>query len=248
MISFMVSVIIPAYNCENVLSDAVDSVLKQTLQNLEILIIDDCSTDGTLTLAEELAQNDERIRVIRNEANLGVAMTRNRGIDAASFEWIAFLDSDDIWLPEKLEKQIECLFQTGADLCYTGYCCVDIDGKEVGKPHNVPTEINWHRMLSENVVGCSTALFRKPDELRMRPEYFHEDYVLWLELMLNDYIFAGVSEVLMKYRVWDSNRSGNKKNAARNRWLVYRQFLRINVVVAAFYFGVYAVKDLLRRA
>jgi teichuronic acid biosynthesis glycosyltransferase TuaG len=242
----MISVIMPVYNSEHTLEEALCSAMAQSWQDLEILVLDDGSTDGSRRIARELADLDDRIRLLPNEKNRGVEATRNRGLDLARGEWIAFLDADDAWLPDKLEKQMIRLDQTGGDLCYTGYSFIDRDSRAIRQPYEVPEGFTWRRFLAENVIGCSTALFKKPDTIRLRTGYGHEDYVFWLELLRTGYQAIGINEPLMRYRVMETSRSGDKKRAAVNRWRIYRQFLGLDVFRSAGYFAAYAARGLIK--
>lgn len=240
----LVSVVIPAYNCERFIRQAVQSCQAQTVQELEIIIIDDASTDGTGAVLADLAGQDERIRLLRNDTNMGVAQTRNRGFTEARGTFTAFLDGDDLWLPEKLEKQLLLMRETGCALCYTGYTLIGADGRAVGRPYQVPASVTLPKLVSENVIGCSSVLCRTEllKQHPMRPEYAHEDYVLWLELLRAGQTARGVQQPLMQYRVLSGSRSVNKVRAAQNRWRIYRQFLGLPLPKAAAAFGRYAVR------
>lgn len=246
----LVSVVIPAYRCREYLERSVMSVVGQTVADLEILIIEDCSGDGTLELAHSLAERDSRARVLANEKNMGVARSRNHGIDNAKGEYIAFLDADDLWTCNKLEMQLEALKKTGRDLCYTAYAMIDEKDNFLPRPpYHVPKYTDLRHMLGENVIGCSTVLFRKSiaDGARMRPEYAHEDYAFWLELMGRGAKVVGVDEVLMHYRITQSNRSANKWKAAANRWRIYRDFLKMGLPSSCFYLARYAWNSIIKR-
>ena len=244
----VISVIIPAYNNENYLILAVESVLTQTYQDFEIIIIDDRSTDNTLRVAIELASKDSRLKVISNPKNLGVVGSRNKGFAAATGEYIAFLDSDDIWLPDKLEKQIELMERNSFDLCYTAYSFIDADGGEFGKTYNVPESTSFSKMLRENVIGCSTVVVRKnlTNDVKMREEYAHEDYVMWLELLRGGARAGGINEPLVLYRKTEQGRSFNKLNAAKGRFYIYRDFLGLSLPKSIFYFAIYAVNGIIK--
>lgn len=238
----MVSVVIPAYNAERYLEDTVRSVLRQTYQDFEIILVDDCSTDGTLALAERLAKEDSRITVVQNPRNQGVAETRNRGIRQASGAYIALLDSDDVWTLEKLEKQVEMLTRRNADGVYCSYDFMDEGGRPIGKPFLVPEETSFRDMLVESVISCSTLII-KAGALKAHPfnnQYYHEDYVLWLELLQAGYTFCGVKDVLAHYRQVAGSRSNDKCNAAKKRWMIYRDYLKLPLLRSLWYFGGYA--------
>jgi len=239
----MVSIILPAFNNEVYLVKAVESVLAQTYQDFEVIIIDDKSTDDTLACARNLAERDKRIRVIANPENLGVVQSRNKGFSAATGDLIAFLDSDDLWLPEKLEKQIDLMELKSLDLCYTAYSIIDADGKIHGKTYHVPETTSFKKMLKENVIGNSSVMLRKSltDNVKIREGYAHEDYVMWLELLRNGAKAGGINEPLMLYRKTDKGRSFNKMSAAKGRFHIYRDFLGFDPVKSLLYFSVYAI-------
>ena len=155
----LVSVIMPAYNAEKYIEEAVSSVLSQTYKNWELLILDDCSSDCTAEIAEYFASLDTRIRLLRNPQNMGVAKTRNRGFDIAKGEWIALLDSDDVWHSDKLEKQLAVAGRAGADIIYCSYALVNESGAHLSD-YIVPETTSYDAMLRESVLSCSTVLSR----------------------------------------------------------------------------------------
>ena len=157
-----ISIITPAYNCEKYLEQSVDSVLSQTWQDWELLIIDDCSKDNTYALMQKLAKKDERIRILQNPQNSGAAATRNNGVRQASGEWIAFIDSDDLWEPDKLEKQMALLLKIPeAALVFTGSAFIDAQGNRIAHILHVPEKINRKKLLGHNVISFSSVLIRK---------------------------------------------------------------------------------------
>ena len=240
-----VSVIMPAFNAESYLYKSIESVQAQTFTDWELLIIDDCSTDSTVAAAQIYADGDIRIRVMRNEHNIGAAETRNMGLELARGTWFAFLDSDDIWYPEKLEKQLLLAEQTGAGLIYTSYCLA-YDDTGARPKYIVPSHVDYSQMLRENVIGCSTVLLKRDalGDRRFLPEIYHEDYALWLKLLRSGVTAAGCTEVLVDWRVRKHSRSFNKLSSARNRWEVYRQVEKLPFRKAAGVFTVYAFHGL----
>jgi teichuronic acid biosynthesis glycosyltransferase TuaG len=238
----IVSVIIPVYNAFDVIEQSVMSVLNQSLHEIEIIIVDDCSSDCTIQIIENLQSKDDRITLVKNETNEGVANTRNKGIANARGKYIAFLDSDDIWHPLKLQIQLECLERTGADICYSSYRFIDNQGIAIGSEYIVPLSVDYRGLLRENVIGCSTAVIRA-EALRgfyMKKEYSHEDYVLWLELLRAGKKAVGVEQVLVDYRT--GGRSSDKLQAAKNRWIVYRKSQGLSLAVSLFYFSSYVFR------
>lgn len=243
----LVSVVIPAYNCAGTIRQAVASVLAQTYGELEVVIVDDCSTDDTFAVCQELAQGDGRIRVQRNEKNTGPAGARNKGIALAAGEYIAFLDGDDRWLPTKLQKQFARLQSTGASLCYTSYTFIDSAGADLEKPYIVPEDTDYKAMLAENVIGLSTVLVKEDalKDFRFNGRYVHEDYALWLELLQAGCTMVGLREVLVQYR--RGGRSANKVVAAKGRWVIYREVAKLPFLQAVRYFLRYAFAGIRKR-
>lgn len=224
-----VSVIMPAYNMERFIDQAIRSVMDQTMTDWELLVIDDGSTDDTCAIVERLACQDCRIRLYRNPENLGVAKTRNRGFELSRGEYVALLDSDDLWLPEKLEKQLALAKRTGAELVYCSYAIVDAGLEKVREDYLVPERADFETLLKENVIGCSTVLLRREltRDHRFEPAYLHEDYVLWLELLRQGYSAAGCTEPLTKWRLIANSRSFDKRKSAKSRWMIYRDYLHL---------------------
>lgn len=237
-----VSVVVPVFNARRFLEQTVRSVREQSFADWELILADDASTDGSAALAEELAATDPRIRLLRNEKNLGVSETRNRGIRAARGEWVALLDSDDFWAPDKLEKQLARACESGAETIYCSYDMTDESGAPFGKSFIVPETTDLEGMLACSVVSCSTAMIRR--ELLLdhpfREGYAHEDLVLWLELLRAGCRAAGCREVLAYYRQTEGSRSGNKLKAAAGRWRVFRDYMHLPFFRSAALFLRYA--------
>ena len=245
----LVSIVTPAYNCEKYLRKTVESVLSQSYTSWEMIIVDDCSTDGTFALAQQLAAQEPRIRVFRNETNQGVSLTRNRGIAQTRGKYIALLDGDDLWESDKLERQV-ALLEKGYDLAYCSYDFWDESGRpiETMKPFIVPVRTDFHKMLVSSVVSCSTAMIRA-ELLKAHPfrkDTYHEDYALWMELFALPIRAAGDEKVLMHYRQVRGSRSNAKGNAARKRWEVYRRTLHMGLLESAWAFCRYAVRGMIK--
>lgn len=240
----LVSVVMPAYNCEKYIAEAIESVQKQTYTQWELLIINDCSTDNTRMLADRYAKADSRIRILDNEANSGVAKTRNHGITQAQGAYIALLDGDDVWCAEKLEKQIECLQKSHAEFCYCSYDFINKTGLPCGKPFVVPQTTTFEQMLVRNVVGCSTVVISSKilKAHLFSSEFYHEDYALWMELFQERIPVCGIVEVLCHYRRIETSRSANKLHAAKQRWKIYREKLRLPLCKSIVCFLCYAIK------
>lgn len=227
----LVSVVMPAYNAESYIETAVRSVMEQTVRNWELIILDDGSRDGTCAIARRLAAEDGRIRFLRNPENMGVAKTRNRGIALCAGQYVALLDSDDVWHPDKLEKQLARMTQTGAQLCYTSYAIVGADGKKVKADYLVPQHATFDQLLKQNVIGCSTVMMtaRIAKSHQFNTGFYHEDYVLWLQLLRAGCKASGCPEVLVDWRYIETSRSFDKRKAVQNRWRIYREYLGLSV-------------------
>ena len=220
-----ISIITPAYNCEKYLEEAVESVLAQTMQDCEMLIIDDCSSDNTYDCMEKLAQRDKRIRIFRNIQNTGAAATRNYGIRQAKGQWIAFLDSDDLWRKEKLQKQMAILEKhREATFLFTGSAFIEDDGMTIAHTLHVPEKVNRRRLLRQNVISCSSVLIQR--ELMMKypmPEEdgIHEDFATWLSILTEVPWAYSVDEPLLIYRRALASKSGKKGKSAQMNWQTY---------------------------
>ena len=223
----LVSIIMPAYNGEGFIETAIRSVMVQTLTDWELIVIDDGSRDSTVEIARRMAKEDPRITVVRNEANMGVANTRNRGMDLAAGSYVALLDCDDAWYPEKLEKQVALARKTGADIVYCSYAIVDAYGKKRCDDFLVPETTDFDAFLTKSVISCSTVLMSQAivERYRFDGSYYHEDLALWLKILNDGYLACGVRDVLAVYRVMDGTRASNKLKSAVRRWHIYRKFL-----------------------
>ncbi len=239
----IVSVILPVYNSERYLNRSITSVLQQTMGDFELLAIDDCSTDGSVQLLQRWAQKDNRIQVICNEANMGVAAVRNKGIALARGKYIAFLDSDDTWHNAKLEQQISQLEQANCDFSCTAYVMVNDEGQRIKNRFIECQQILLEDLLKENYICCSSVLLRSQlaKQHTMDGSYAHEDYVYWLELLQAGARGCVLNQCLTSYRLAQTSRSANKLQAAQGRWQVYRRYLGYGVCKSSWYFVQYAV-------
>ncbi|MGI6005294.1 MAG: exopolysaccharide biosynthesis polyprenyl glycosylphosphotransferase [Christensenellales bacterium] len=238
----LVSVVVPAYNSAPTIEESIQSALAQTVDNIEVIVVDDGSTDGTPELVRALAAADERVTLLENQRNGGVGFSRNRGIAAAKGRYIALLDADDLWRADKLQRQLSVM--DGADICATSYSFVDWRGHTVRRPYLVPSQITYKQLLKENFIGNSTVLIKRdilPEE-PFKPDFFHEDYVLWLHLLRGGAKAVGLREILTVYRT--GGRSADKVNAAKNRWRVYRKAERLSLLVSVFCFMAYMVSGI----
>lgn len=225
----LVSVIMPVYNCELYVEAAIRSVMQQTYNNWVLLVIDDGSSDETYNVARNLAAEDQRISVIQNERNMGVARTRNRGLELSEGDYVALLDGDDVWHADKLEQQINLMLREKADFSYSSYAIVDATGVPRKRNYIVPEKMNFSDLLKENVIGCSTVVFSRDiaKSYKFATDFYHEDYCLWLDILRDGHTAIGCSATLVDWRWIANSRSFDKKRSAMNRWKIYREYLQL---------------------
>lgn len=219
----IVSVIIPAYKCESTIAQAIDSALNQDT-DVEIIVINDCSPDNTDEVMKRYCDNPV-VTYLKNEANLGAAETRNRGVKAAKGEYIAFLDADDIWEKDKLKAQLELLESTGTVLCATARELMTPDGRLTGRVISVKSEITYKDLLRQNSINCSSVVIKRDVALEFpmhHAEDSHEDYIMWLEVLSKYEKACAVDKPLLKYRLSNTGKSGSKLHSAKMTFNVYR--------------------------
>lgn len=238
----LISVLMPAYNAEDYIKDAIKSVLAQTYENWELIIIDDWSTDNTPSIISEFVETDNRIKKIFNEKNMGAAHSRNIALNFCCGEYIALLDSDDIWLPSKLEHQLKFIKKAEADIVYCSYGIIDSDGIKCRPDFIVEEKVSFHDMLRKSVMSCSTVMIKRDLLLKykFREDIYHEDYYLWLQLLKDGHCAVGTSEVLAQYRRLRGSRSDDKLKSACNRWKIYRDALHLPLWDSIKYMTAYA--------
>ena len=239
----LVTVVMPAYNAEAYVEKAIRSVIHQTYSNWELVVVDDRSTDGTYEIIQRVAAEDRRIKAYRNEQNMGVARSRNFGILQGEGKYVAFLDSDDVWLDEKLEQQIALAEKSKAGITYCSYAIIDAAGSKAKEDYIVPEKTDFEHMLRENVIACSAMVVRSDilKKIKFNTEFYHEDFVLALDILHAGYTAAGCKPVLLNWRYLDHSRSFNKKRSACNRWRVYRNYLKLPLLKSINVFLHYAM-------
>lgn len=241
----MVSVIMPAYNCEKYIGMAIESVLAQSV-SFELIIIEDRSLDGTLKVIKKYT-DDNRIILIENEKNMGVALSRNRGVENASGKYVAFLDSDDYWTKDKLSKQVALMEEKKAVLSSTGRQLIDDNGELINRYIGIPEKITYKDLLRGNVINTSGVMILTEVIKRfpMTQEKLHEDYIVWLKVLKETDCAYGIDEPLLNYRLMKGSKSGNKLKSARMTFGVYR-YMGYNVIQSCYYFICYAINGILK--
>ena len=247
----VISVITPAYNSEVFIKETIQTVIDQTYTDWEMIIVDDQSKDDTVSLIKEMQDKDERIRLIELDKNSGSAVARNTAIENSKRRYIAFLDSDDGWYPEKLERQLKFMQDKDIAFSYTAYVRTLEDGTETDYISSTRATIGWDGLMKRCVIGCLTVMIdtEKTGEVRMVNIRTRQDYALWLSLARRGFTAHGLADVLAKYRVVGDSISSNKWKAAKRNWYVFRHIEKQNLPKALWYFGHYAViaiKDLIK--
>lgn len=232
----LISIVMPAYNCEKYIEDAIKSVMNQTYKNWELIVLDDGSKDNTVNIINGLAAQDKRIKFYQNEKNQGVSVTRNRGISLAKGEWIAFLDSDDMWQEEKLEKQMNLKGKVNAEFMFTGSSYINEVGESYKGIFEVPTQVDYKKLRTHNVISCSSVLVKKKffENIKMEKDDMHEDYAVWLRILQQGVMAYAVNEPLLIYRISRNSKSGNKFKTIEMTYKVFR-FIGLNPVSSVYF-------------
>lgn len=241
----LVSVIIPVYNGASYICQSIESALCQQVP-LEIIVINDRSTDTTEKVLEKY-HNDSRIRCFKNDRKLGASGSRNKGIQLARGHYIAFLDADDWWEPEKLKRQLSLLEKEHAVLCSTARRLVHPDGSPMNKIIHVPSKISYLTLLKHNCINCSSVLVLKDvaAEFPMEHEDSHEDYIMWLKILKKYKYACGIDEPLLNYRLSASGKSGSKLKSAKMTFKAYR-YMGFGILKSILCFCSYAIHGILK--
>lgn len=246
----LVSIVVPVYNAERFIHDTIETVLNQTYTNWELLLVDDCSTDGSVKVIKTYITKDKRIKLLSNPSNAGTALTRNRGITAAKGRFIAFLDADDQWLPAKLQKQISFMLQKDCAFSFTSYEYADENCVPSGKIAKVPSSMTYKQAMKNTTIFTSTVVFdmkklSKDDIYMIDVKY--EDSACWWSVLKKIGTAYGIEEVLTYYRRSSGTYSSNKFNAMKMTWNLYRNVENMGKFKSAYYFCNYAINATLRR-
>jgi teichuronic acid biosynthesis glycosyltransferase TuaG len=239
----VVSIITPAFNAEGFIRDTIESVQNQSLREWEMIIADDGSTDSTAEIVAEFMADDPRIKIIKLPGNLGPALARNAALDQCEGRFVAFLDSDDTWLPHKLEYQIDFMLKRSAAFSFGQYRRVTEDGEKLGRIIDVPELVTYHQLLKHNVIATLTAVIdtEKTGPVRMTNEGY-DDFILWLEILRRGFVAHGIKKDLARYRVVAGSVSRKKLRAARWVWNIYREVEKLSLAQASWNFGNYVYR------
>ena len=237
-----VSIVMPTYNAEAFIGEAICSVLSQSVTDFELIVIDDGSNDNTQNIVSAFMRKDARITLVTNKENMGVARTRNRGLDLCRGKYIALLDSDDYWEPCFLEKMIAQEEKTKADLIYCSYAIVNEQGTKICSDFIVPEKTTFRDSIVRNVISCSTVLFASDyvKQCRFPLDVYHEDIALWFQILRDGGTACGVTDVLASYRQRADSRASNKFKSACRRWTIYRKHLKMSIPETVYVMAQYA--------
>lgn len=225
----LVSIITPSFNSENFIRETIESIINQSYSNWELLITDDNSTDKSVEIISSFVKKDSRIKLYQLKNNSGAGVARNKSISEANGRYIAFCDSDDVWMAEKLKKQVAFLTESNLSFTYSGYLVINEEGGYTGKVIP-PLEISYNKMLKNNYVGCLTAIYdsKKIGKQFMPKIRKRQDWLLWLNILKKYGPSSGMPETLAKYRKRNKSVSSNKVLMLKYNWLVYNNELGFN--------------------
>ncbi|MBP3950063.1 glycosyltransferase family 2 protein [Bacillus suaedae] len=241
----LVSIITPVYKAELYIEGMIESVQAQTYENWELIMVDDKSPDRSSQIIKKYAAEDNRIRLISLNENSGAAIARNTAIENSNGKYIAFLDSDDQWLPAKLTKQIHFMETNHIDFSFTEYENMTVDGVRTGKVIHIPEVIDYEGLLRNTIIGCLTVMINreKVKDIKMVNMRTRQDFVLWLSILKRGYKAYGLQENLALYRKGANSISSNKLKAAKQNWYVYRKIEKLSLIKTVRCFLSYAMSS-----
>lgn len=243
----LVSIITPTYNCEDYIVETIESVIRQNYKNWEMIIVDDCSTDNTKEVINKY-NNDGRIKYFCLESNSGAAIARTKAMELANGEYIAFLDSDDVWFEDKLLKQLQFMKKFNIAFSCTSYEQVDEKGNLLNRVVKTPPRIDYDRLLLDCPVGNSTVMYNveKMGKFKVPNIRKRNDDALWLQMLKKEKYIYGMKEVLMKYRIRKNSISSNKLNVIKYHWMLYRDIEHLSIPRSIFQIIYWCIIKILR--
>lgn len=247
----LVSIIVPVYNAERFLRDTIKTVQDQTYQSWELLFVNDCSKDGSVKIIEDEMKKDKRIKLFQNDKNSGAAVSRNRGIEESTGRFLCFLDADDLWDREKLEKQVSFMNEKKCEFSFTGYEFADENGIPNGKKVNVPNTITYKQALKNTTIWTSTVMFDMnlltKEQIYMPNVRRGQDTATWWKVLKIIKCAYGLNENLSFYRRTNDSLSSNKIRALKRTWHLYRKVEKLNLVKSGYNFCWYCFNAVKRR-
>lgn len=233
----IVSIITPNYNCSRFIAETIESVLAQTYANWEMIIVDDCSTDNSYEIALNYSKKDSRIKVLKNTKNSGAAFSRNSALDIAQGEYISFLDSDDLWEKEKLEKQLDFMVNNNCDFSYTIYDLIDEESKKMNKEVRIPKKLSYLKYLHHCYTGCLTVMYKKEiaNDIRSFLIENNNDYGLFLQVLKKSKKALGLQSDLAHYRIRKSGISRKKLRKIKPYFQLIHDNLRFPYILVCWF-------------
>jgi len=242
-----VSIITPVYNSASFIAETIRSVQAQTFDSLEMIIVDDGSTDESVAIVQSIAEHDSRIKLIRLDKNSGAAVARNAAIEAATGTYLAFLDSDDLWFPDKLIKQIRFMEKNGYDFTCTSYTKIDEKGKPLNRIIKAKNKSDYNEVL-KTCPGNSTVIYNaeKLGKFKVPDIKKRNDYVLWLQVIKKSKYLFGIEEPLVSHRIRKDGLSGSKKSLVGYHWEIYREIERLSLVKSSYLITYWVFKTIFK--
>ncbi|WP_413999729.1 glycosyltransferase family 2 protein [Flavobacterium sp. W1B] len=230
----LVSIIIPIFNSEKFISGAVESVQKQTYTNWEIILVDDCSTDNSVSIVSEMVENDRRIQFHQLDKNSGTGVARNFGLSKASGRYISFLDADDLWKPEKLKKQLDFLLKNNLPFTFSFYDWINEDGELLNKTIEAPKKLYYWQLFFCNYVGNLTGIYDANyfGKIEISSSRKRQDWMHWLSVVKKIKSAQAVPESLAYYRIRTNSISASKLDLLKHNFAVYRSFHGYNLGIS----------------
>ena len=231
----LVSIITPTYNSEKYIAETINSVMCQTHSLWEMIVVDDCSTDQTAVIVQGFALHDSRIKIINLNENSGTGIARNRGLQQAEGRYIAFLDADDLWLPNKLSEQIRFMQIKNLPFTFCFYDCIDENGNSLQKRIESPVHLTYKQLFFCNYIGNLTAIYDVDffGKINISTVRKRQDWVLWLTILKKISVAQPVPESLARYRIHKNSVSASKLDLLQHNFKVYRSFHGLNLLISA---------------
>lgn len=249
--SYKISIITPVYNCEKLIGNTIETVINQTYTNWEMLLVDDCSTDNSEKIIEEYIRKDNRVKYFKLEQNSGAAVARNYALEKSEGRFIAYLDSDDLWKPEKLEKQVDFMLKHNYAFSCTDYEKIDEQGNSLNKIVKIPQKVDYNLFLRNTIiqtVGVMVDTNITGKELLVMPNIRRrQDAATWCQLLKNGFNCYEVPENLSYYRVVSKSLSSNKFKAVKMNWYWYRKIEKLSLWKTCYCFIGYAFNAVKKR-
>lgn len=244
----LISIIMPTYNCAKFIGRTIESVINQTYDNWELIIVDDCSKDNTEEVVKEYIKKDERINYYKFETNQGAAMARTESMKRAKGNYMAFLDSDDLWYKDKLEKQLKFMIDNNYNFTCTAYEQIDEEDKLIGKTIKTKVKADYNRILLDCPVGNSTVMYNVDELGKFEVPNIRKrnDDALWLQIIKKAKNIYGMNDVLMQYRIRSNSISSNKLSLVKYHWQLYREIEHLSIIRSIFHICYWGVIKILK--